>query len=183
MPLPLLKNNMKILIITFFVVLLTASPAASQWKGNGEAVGDTPDRKALKGFGGNLIVVKNPRAFIQEWMKPETPKIKSAKDVKRGESIGAFVLFAGCKPDARGICKSEVDYIVYKPDGTVFAERKSLPLWDLPAPPAPNTQLGKAILAFQLGPNDAAGEYRVTAKVTDLNGNVTLDLETKFRLK
>ena len=174
---------MKILNATLFLLLLAASPAVSQWKGNNEFVGDAPDRKAVNGFGGHLIVVENPRAFIQEWMKPETPKIKSATDVKRGDSIGAFVLFAGCKPDSQGVCKSEVDYTVYKPDGTVFAERKSLPLWDLEAPPAPNIQLGKAILAFQLGQNDADGEYKVKAKVSDLNANVSFELETKFRLK
>jgi hypothetical protein len=174
---------MKILCATLFLLLLAATPAVSQWKGNNEPVGDAPDRKAVNGFGGHLIVVENPRAFIQEWMKPETPKIKSATDVKRGDSIGAFVLFAGCKPDSQGICKSEVDYTVYKPDGTIFAERKSLPLWDLQAPPAPIIQLGKAILAFQLRENDPEGEYRVKAKVSDLNANVSFELETKFRLK
>jgi len=174
---------MKILVAIVFVVLLASSPALSQWAGNKELAPDTPDRKALNGFGGHLIVVEDPRAFIQEWMKPETPKIRSAKDVKRGDSIGALVLFAGCKPDSQGICKSEVDYTVYKPDGTMFVERKSLPLWDLQAPPAPIIQLGKAILAFKLGPNDGDGEYKVKARVSDLNANVTLELETKFRLK
>jgi hypothetical protein len=174
---------MKILGATLFLLLLAATPAVSQWKGNNEPVGDAPDRKAVNGFGGHLIVVENPRDFIQEWMKPETPKIKSATDVKRGNSIGAFVLFAGCKPDPQGVCKSEVDYTIYKPDGTVFAERKSLPLWDLQAPPAPIIQLGKAILAFQLRENDPSGEYKVKAKVSDLNANVSFELETKFRLK
>ena len=172
---------MKPLIAILFVVVVAASSAYSQRQR--EPAPDTPDRKALNGFGGHLIVVENPRAFIQEWMKPETPKIKSAKDVERGDSIGAFVLFAGCKPDLQGICKSKVDYTIYKPDGTVFVERKSLPLWDLHAPAAPIIQLGKAILAFRLGPNDTNGEYKVKAKVSDLNANVTLELETKFRLK
>ena len=174
---------MKILSATLFLIVFIVSPAFSQWKGNNEPVGDTPDRKAVNGFGGHLIVVENPRTFIEEWMKPETPKIKNATDVKRGDSIGAFVLFAGCKPDSQGVCKSEVDYTVYKPDGTIFAERKSLPLWDLQAPPAPIIQLGKAILAFHLGPTDADGEYKVKAKVSDLNANISFELETKFRLK
>jgi hypothetical protein len=152
---------MKIIVAILFVVFLASSPAFSQWTGNKEPAPDTPDRKALNGFGGHLIVVEDPRGFIQEWMEPETPKIKSVKDVKRGDSIGAFVLFAGCKPDSQGICKSEVDYTVYKPDGTVFVERKSLPLWDLQAPPAPIIQIGKAILAFKLWPNDVYGEYKV----------------------
>ncbi len=174
---------MKILFAILIVVLFASSLAFSQRTGIKEPATDTPDRKTLNGFGGHLIVVEDPRGFIQEWMKPETPKIKPAKDVKRGDSIGAFVLFAGCKPDSQGICKSEVDYTVYKPDGTVFFERKSQPLWDLQAPPASITQLGKAILTFKLGPSHVNGEYKVTAKVSDLNAKVMLELETKFRLK
>jgi hypothetical protein len=112
----------------------------------------------------------------------EPLQVTKHRDSPGLRSHGAFVLFAGCKPDSQGICKSEVDYTVYKPDGTVFVERKSLPLWDLQAPPAPIIQLGKAILAFQLGPDDADGEYRVKAK-SDLNANITLELETRFRLK
>ena len=50
------------------------------------------------------------------------------------------------------------------------------------APPAPNIQLGRAILAFRMRENDPAGEYKVKAKVSDLNANITFELETKFRL-
>jgi hypothetical protein len=174
---------MKIVSATLFLILMAASPAFSQWKQNDKPAADAPDRKEVNGFGGHLIVVENPREFIQEWLKPETPKIKSATDVKRGDSIGAFVLFAGCKTDAQGVCNSEVDYTVYKPDGSIFAERKEQPLWKEQAPPAPNIQLGRAILAFRLGKDDPAGEYKVKAKVSDPNANISFELETKFRLK
>ena len=174
---------MKIVSATLFLILMAASPASSQWKQNDKPASDAPDRKEVSGFGGHLIVVENPREFIQEWLKPDTPKIKSATNVKRGDSIGAFVLFAGCKTDAQGVCNSEVDYTVYKPDGSMFAERKEEPLWKEQAPPAPNIQLGRAILAFRLGKEHPAGEYKVKAKVSDLNANITFELETKFRLK
>ena len=174
---------MRIVSAILFLILLAASPAFSQWKQNDKPAGDALDRKAVNGFGGHLIVVENPRGFIQEWLKPETPKIKSATDVKRGDSIGAFVLFAGCKTDAQGSCNSEVDYTIYKPDGSVFAERTGQPLWKEQAPPAPNVQLGRAILAFRLGEDDPAGEYKVKAKVSDLNADISFELETKFRLK
>ncbi|HEX8174794.1 MAG TPA: hypothetical protein VF543_06715 [Pyrinomonadaceae bacterium] len=115
---------MKIIGATFFFILIIASPAFSQWKQNDKPADDALDRKAVNGFGGHLIVVENPREFVQEWLKPETPKIKSAKEVKRGEVIGALILFAGCKTDSQGACNSEVDYIIYKPDGTIFTEQK-----------------------------------------------------------
>jgi hypothetical protein len=174
---------MKIIGTAFFFILIIVAPAFSQWKQNDKSATDAPDHKAVNGFGGHLIVVENPRGFIQEWLKPQTPKIKSAKDVKRGEVIGVLVLFAGCKTDSQGGCNSEVDYIIYRPDGRIFTEQKGQPLWKEQAPPAPNIQLGKAILAFRLGNNDPAGEYKVKAKVFDLNAIVSFELETKFRLK
>jgi hypothetical protein len=172
---------MKAFYAALFLVLVI--PSAFTQRNRNEPVGDAPDRKAVEGFGGHLTVVEDPRSFIQEWLKPDTPKIKSATAVKRGDSIGAFVLFAGCKPNPEGVCNAEVDYEIYKPDGSLFAERKSQPLWDEQPPPAPNIQLGKAILAFQLGADDLEGEYKVKAKVTDRNANVSFELETKFLLK
>src|SRR6266403_1803770 len=99
---------MKNISTILFMILIAAAPALAQWKQNNERAVDAPDRKDVNGFGGQLIIVENPRDFIQEWLKPETPKIKSASDVKRGEPIGAIVLFAGCKVDAQGACNSEV---------------------------------------------------------------------------
>ena len=173
---------MKALIVILFLSVL-AAPAFAQSKVDSEPAPDTLDRKAVKGFGGQLIVVENPRAFIEEWLKPETPHIKPATDVKHRATLGTFVLFGGCKPDAQGVCNAEVDYTIYKPDGTVLAELKAQPLWDEQAPPAPNIQLGKAILAFGLGDDEPDGEYKVKAKVSDRNANISFELETKFRLK
>ena len=174
---------MKFISATVVFIAIAALPAFSQWKQNDEQASNTPDRKEVSGFGGHLIVVENVREFIQEWLKPETPKIKPATVVKRGDSSGAFVLFAGCKTDAQGICNSEVDYTIYKPDGSIFVERKRQPLWKEQAPPPPIIQLGRAILAFRLGKKDSSGEYKVKAKVSDLNANISFELETYFRLK
>ena len=49
--------------------------------------------------------------------------------------------------------------------------------------PAQNVQLSRAILAIRMEPADPAGEYKVRAKVSDLNAGITFELETKFRLK
>ena len=174
---------MRYISAILLLLFVAGSPTSGQWKKGGERAGDAPDRKAVGGFGGHLIVVENPRGFVREWLKPETPQIKSATDVRRGESVGAFVLFAGCKQDARGVCNSEVDYTIYKPDGSVYVERKGQPLWKEQAPPAPNIQLGRAILAFSMRKGDPAGEYKVKAKVSDLNADISFELETKFRLK
>ena len=174
---------MKFICTAFFFILIAGSPTFSQWKQGNKPVGDAPDRKVVNGFGGQLVVVEDPNAFIQEWIKPETPKIKSAKNVKGDKVIGVLVLFAGCKTDNEGICKSEVDYTIYKPDGSLYTERKGQPLWKEKAPPEKNIQLGRAILAFRMEKDALHGEYKVKAKVSDLNGKISFELETKFNLK
>ena len=174
---------MKIVTAVLVVVLLSCGVATAQWRKGDERAADTPDRKAVNGFGGHLLVVENPRAFIEEWQKPETPNIKPATEVKRGDQLGAFVLFAGCKPDAQGVCNAEVDYAVYKPDGSLYAEKKAQPLWKQQAPPAPIIQLSTAILGIRMEKDDPAGEYVVKAKVSDLNADISFELETRFRLK
>lgn len=174
---------MKSIVVILALVFAAVLPVSAQWVSGDKRVVDEPDRKAVKGFGGHLAVIKNPREFIQEWLKPEPPNIKTAKEVKRGEQIGVFVFFAGCKQDAQGICNSEVDYTIYKPDGSVHAERKAQPLWKEQAPPARNIQMGRAILAFAMRPADPTGVYKVVAKVSDISADVSFELETKFTLK
>jgi len=174
---------MKILTALITLFLLGGTVATAQWKQGDERTPDTPDRKSVKGFGAHLLIVENPRAFIEEWQKPETPKIDPVSQVKRGVLLGAFVLFAGCKPDPQGRCNSKVDYTVYKPDGSIYAERKEQPLWDEEAPLGTNIQLSKAILGIRMEQNDPLGDYKVKAKVADLNAQISFELETKFRLQ
>jgi len=173
---------MKTLPAVFVVILLTISVAQAHWRKDGKPLEDTPERKLVGAFGGQLLVVKDPRAFIEEWQKPDTPRIDPVTKVKRGEVMGAFVFFVGCKADAQGKCNAEVDYFLYRPDGSVYAERKGEPLWKEPPPPAPNIQLGRAILGFRLEKDDPAGEYKIKAKVSDLNADISFELETKVRL-
>lgn len=174
---------MKTIGAMIIFILIVVAPAFPQWRQGDKPAADAPDRKDVKGFGGHLIVVKDPQGFIREWLKPETPHINRASVVKRGEILGAFVLFAGCKPDARGACNAEVDYAIYKPDGSLRDERKEQPVWKEQAPPAPIIQLSRAILAFRLEKSDPTGEYKVKAKVHDLNADISFDLETSFRLE
>jgi hypothetical protein len=174
---------MKTLTAVIAVVLLTSSVMQAQWKKDGKPVEDAPDRKSVGGFGGQLLVVKNPKAFMEDWQKPETPKINTVSEVKRGELLGAFVLFAGCKPDAHGKCNSEVDYSFYRPDGSLYAERKGQLLWKEQAPPSPNAQLGEAILGIRMEKDDPPGEYKIKAKVSDLNAAISFELETTIRLQ
>jgi len=155
----------------------------AQWKVDGKLVKDEPDHRAVKGFAAHLVVIQDPRKFIEMWKKPETPHFDSAKEVGFDETVGVIVLFAGCRPDGKGICNTEVDYTIYKPDGSIFIERKKQPLWKEQAPPPENTQLGRAILAFRTAKSISSGVYRVKAKVSDLNADISFEVETQFSVK
>jgi hypothetical protein len=174
-------------IVTALMTLLLlggVTVATAQWqKEGGERIPDSADRKSVNGFGGHLLIVENPQAFVEEWQKPETPRIDPVSQVKRGVQLGAFVLFAGCKPDAQNQCNSEVDYTIYKPDGTIYGERKAQPLWKETAPPQGIIQLSSAILGIRMEEKDPVGDYRVKAKVVDLNAKISFELETKLRLQ
>jgi len=74
---------MKIVIALITLVLLGGTVATAQWKKGDERIPDTPDRKSVSGFGAHLLIVEDPRAFIEEWQKPETPKINPASNFRR----------------------------------------------------------------------------------------------------
>src|SRR5688572_16103156 len=177
----ILRSQSLATVVVLFLSLAVL-PVFSQSTSDGSKAPDAPDRKSLKGFGAHLIAVKNPRGFIQEWLKPEKPKIEPAKKATPGEPLGVFVLFAGCL-EVNGVCNSEVDYTIYKPDGSVLAERKKQPLWKEQAPPKPNIQLGRAILAFSFPKGQSSGKYKITAMVRDINADITLELDTHLELK
>ena len=153
------------------------------WKVDDVRVKDTPEHKAVKGFGALLIVIRDPQAFIRMWQRPEMPRFDSAKVVSFDEKIGIITLFAGCKPAENGVCDTEVDYRIDDPTGKIVVERKKQPLWKKQAPPAKNTHLGEAVLAITPNRKLPIGMYKVTAKVYDINSNVSFELETQFELR
>ena len=175
-----MKNS---LILLSLLLVLCPSCSYSQWKENGERIEDTASRKAVNGFGANLVLADRPKEFMQEWSRPEKPELWSTSIAKRGIPIAAFIFFAGCLPDSQGICNTEVDFQVFKPDGSLWAERKGLELWKKVAPPAANTQLSTANIIIRIQPNDPAGEYKVKASVRDVNRDVNFGLEGKFKVE
>ncbi len=179
---------MKQLFVLSFIFISALSGCAQndnkgQWLKENEKVEDSSDRKAVNGFGANLIVVKEPDKFIKEWLKPEQPNFYTTKTVKPDEKIGIIVLFAGCKPDSAGVCNTEVDYILTRPDGKELLNQKGLELWKETAPPKPNTHLGKAVIKLEMLKSNLIGEYKVKAKVYDKNADISFELKTQFTLE
>jgi hypothetical protein len=113
------------LILASLLVVVAALPVSAQWNKNGERAEDAPDRKVVGGFGVHLLVVEKPQEFIEEWKKPEMPKIRDTNKATKGEYYGVIVLFAGCKPDQLRTCNAEVDYTIYKLTGPFMLSAKT----------------------------------------------------------
>jgi hypothetical protein len=153
----------------------TTQPTRLERPGGDEA----RDRGSRDGFGARLVVVEDPDEYRRRWLGVDIPKLESVSEVDRGDSIGAFVVFSGCKPDVQGVCNLEADFTLYRPDGRVAVEQLRQPLWERVASPAPNLALGRAFLGFQPGTNAPRGEWRVRATVLDRNAGVSLELERR----
>jgi hypothetical protein len=199
---------MKLVSTTLFLVLIAASPAFSFRGQNDPTASDDPNYKEVNGFSGYLTLDDDPPEKIRRWLDPvEIETLSAMSTMKRGKTMGAFVEQRGCKQNAQRVCNVRVNYTIYKPDGSIFATRavwqKEI-LWKKQArsassrsSPKPrnssnlkmgsgvasNRSKGLARMNFKLRKDDPVGAYKVTAKVTDLNSDISFEVELDFYLK
>lgn len=177
---------MKLVSTTLFLILIAAAPAFSLWEHNDKTAAEEPNYKAVKGFSGYLTLADYPSEKVRSWLDPvQIEALSAMPTMKRGKTMGAFVELRGCQRNTRRVCQARVNYTIYKPDGSIFATRavgQREILWKKRAPPA--RQLwGLARMHFKFGKDDPAGEYKVKAEVTDLNADISFELELNFYLK
>lgn len=179
---------MKLVSATLFLILIAASPAFSLREQDYEPTSDKPNYKKVNGFSGDLTLDDYPYDHVQRWLDPvEIATLTAIPIMKRGETMGAFVELRGCKQNARGVCNTRVNCTIYKPDGSIFATRavrqREL-LWKKKGPPKERRTLkGLARMHFKLGKHEPAGKYNVKAKVTDLNADISFEIEVNFHLR
>jgi len=173
---------MRVASALLFLLFIFAPPSFGQTVTSSGRVEDPAARKSVNGFGAHLFLVEQPKEFIEMWEKSETPRIETITMVKPKQQFGAFLLFAGCLPDHKGLCDCEVDFNVYQPDGKLFVERKGLELWKQPVPPLKSFQLSVANLFLRMGNRDPLGQYIVKARVHDKHADVEFEVQTSFRL-
>jgi len=163
----------------FFGLACIALPLVAQFKQDGKPIPDQPWRKSSGAFGAMLMLTDHPYEFVDEWKRPETPRMRTTDVAERGKPIAAFVIFLGCK-EVAGNCKLSVDFTVLRPDGTSYARHDGGELWSGPAPAPDNMQLGISSIGMEIEPNDPAGKYLVKATVHDLNAAAKVDLVRDF---
>ena len=178
---------MKLVFTTLFLILIAATPAFSLREQDYEPSGE-PNFKKVNGFSAYLTWDDYPHDYLQRWLDPvEIPTITAAPTMQRGKTMGAFVELKGCQQNARRVCNTRVNYAIYKPDGSIFttrAVRQRELLWKRKARPKERRTLrGLARMYFKLGKQDPDGEYKVKAKVTDLNADISFEIEVNFDLR
>ena len=172
-----------VLALTLLWTSLASGQRPGQWLADGKPTADSDWSKASNGFGAQLIVVGDPKAFLEMWNKPEQPDIKVADSVVRGQQFGGFILFAGCKAGSDGNCNTTVDFSILGPDGKVMARRLNQVVYSEAELDRKTTYLGKAILGMRLSDASSLGRYTIIATVSDKNAPATLELKTTVELK
>ena len=177
---------MKLVSTTLFLILIAASPGFSFPEQDDKTTSDEPNYKRVNGFSGYLTLDDYPHGHVQRWLDPvEIATLSAMPTMKRGKTMGAFVELLGCSQNAQGVCNARVNYTIYKPDGSIFATRtvggRGL-LWKKQAA-GYRSRKGLARMHFKFGKDDPAGEYKVKAKVADLNTDISFEIELNFYLR
>src|SRR5678815_26758 len=191
---------MKLVSTMLFLILMAASPGFSLRIQDQDSTSTEPNYKRVNGFNGYLTLDDYPYEHVQIWLNPSgIPSISEMPTMKRGKTMGAFVELWGCKQNAQGMCNTRVNYTIYKPDGSIFATRavrhgellirKQAPSKTrkkqgrkMGSGIASNQSPSLARMHFKLGKDDPDGQYNVKAKVTDLNADISFEIELNFFL-
>lgn len=135
-----------------------------------------------------LLVTPEPEEFLKQWDHPPSPdykpKMTTTSNVKRGEQVVGFLLFSGCKVNGSGNCDATVDWLLKKPDGSIYADHKGAELWQGKAtPPTGNLQVAVSNLGLRVELTDPLGEYILVARAHDRVAGISIDVETRFTVR
>lgn len=173
------------LLATGAVLLAAAAPASAQdtWLRDGQAYRG-PDAAASGDFAVLQVLTTEPEQLMADWEKPGAVVHLVAKDaVGRGKPVVSFIVFRGCRADAKGACHVTADFVATDPAGKTYGEFKDVEIWvDKPPPPGRAVQLSAGGMGLVFEPKDLAGRYRIAARVVDHVAGVTLQTEKTLTL-
>ncbi len=133
-----------------------------------------PSARQTSALESDLIVATREDDTLRAWLEWRPgATLDTVTEVRPGTAALAIARVRGCLVDG-GRCNVNVDYTIYKPDGSVFRELKLQPV-----------EQGKTVpsLRFTLTATDPAGLYRVVATIRDLTARRTQRPERIFSLR
>jgi hypothetical protein len=111
-------------------------------------------------------------ADLTKQITAATGTIEHKSEVVRGGPVAAVVRTTGCMKDTTGACRVNATVVIYKPDGSVFHEVKSL---DLPT--------GRGAVPLTIDANSPTGVYKVVVTIRDLTTRRFGTVEQQFGVK
>lgn len=129
------------------------------------------------GFGVLQTAAPDSAKFIAGWKVGAGGESATTKTVAN-QPLFTFLIFRGCKADAKGNCDVVADFVITRPDGTINEENKGLVVWNKTAPTdAKRPYLGDGVLGYGVDDEGPFGDYRVVATTTDRVAGITLTTE------
>jgi hypothetical protein len=129
------------------------------------------------GFSVLQVAVPDSTKFIAGW-KLGAGGDSATTRTTANQPLFTFLIFRGCKADAKGNCDVVADFTIHRPDGTINDENKGVVIWNKTAPTDPRKPyLGDGALGYGVDDEGPFGDYRVIATVTDRVAGTTLTTE------
>src|SRR5262249_47265631 len=150
-----------------------------QWRQNGKATADKDWMKSSQGFGAQLLLVGDPKKFVEDWNKPaEIVKAPVIDTAERGKECGAFIGFTGCGEDKQGNADVVADLTLITPDGKTGADQKGMEVRQKkPGPKGKQLHLSDGAMIIKIDADDPVGTYEIRATVHDRVKDVKLELK------
>jgi len=164
------------------LVIVLAGTAFAQWSVDGKPAADLDFAKSDGAFRVSLFLTNDPEAFFEAWKKPKDPvQVHGSNRAFRGKPIEAIVIFTNCQAGPDGLCDATVDFVLFRPDGSIYGKFEDAELWLKKPPPAIDAiQFGVQTMGVAIEPGDPDGRYRVEATVRDKVRGSTLQLTQPF---
>lgn len=129
-----------------------------------------------------LLVTKNGDEVVKEWTStPEAhaPSVRATDIAKRGDILTVMLFFSGCG-SATEECGAKVDYQIYKPDGSIYADMPNNLVW-ANGPTKPRViYLSPGMVKIRVETDDPLGEYTVIGTFRAPESGRPLKLQQKF---
>jgi hypothetical protein len=157
------------LIAAALAVALALGASAQQSRPTGQPGALTSQAEQLHS---EVLISTLPPADLTKQITAATGTIEHKSEVARDGPVAVVVRTTGCMKDTAGACNINADVVIYKPDGSVFQETKTL---DLPT--------GRGTVPLKIDANTATGVYKVVVTVRDLTARRFATVDRPFGVK
>lgn len=174
-----------ILIVLLFVFTQAAYCEEFYWRlSDGSKAPDTKSKKSVNSFGGWLVVTPDID-WEEKWNTPRenVPSFTVAEEVMLGEELTILPFFANPKLDQSSSINILCDIKLTRPDGSFPIKEQDVPCaqWTLEVDPMA-IFLTQTVIKYIGEEGDQFGEWTVHFNIKDAIRNVSIPLETSFRL-